>query len=579
MGTSEKEKGTSGNRKGFKVFSINTTVRNPKRNTEFLKYFQEFDGKLFTKELSERYFFNLIKYGVYRVTDIPEYVKNKMDNGEELTSSEVHSAIKNNPQATGLYGRVMTQLRAMKDQGFLAFNPIKRGLNQINITRLGKELIENKEDPTIVYTKAMLGMHANSPIRTQIFNKSRPFLNTLFVIKEVNQKWRDLGHEPKGLLKHEFATFVLSMKNCDYKTAANNIIEYRKQYRYEAKYEVLKNYLIANDILPIAEKSLLNDYPDDIFRKFEMTGLIKQRGQFNYIYYDFSSYNIEKVESILQTYKGYVFETFNNAIDYYNYLYNMEIPWLSSELIRKKIIESKIKILNISIDNTLTLKQQEEYLDRFFYTKTLENVIQNIDTKLINKELLILSGTVKEEESKYKDIPEPLRLEYLLALLIGKNYGLTGLISNIIYGEDGLPLHFAPASKCDIIYLNQNGSYIFEPTMQRGKNQQLNNETANIVRHMQNEMQQTKITYRVMMIAPYVHIDVANYFQYEADKKSVKIAPLSIDKIVGLVYESKSISELNNNFDTIVNFLINSNEQQYIDKINNYSVDKNAYNI
>ena len=289
--------GTSGNRKGFKVFSINTTVRNPKRNTEFLKYFQEFDGKDFTKELSEKYFFNLIKYGVYRVTDIPESVKNKMENGEELTPLEVHNAINDNPQATGLYGRVMTQLRAMKDQGFLMFKQLRRGLNQITITDLGKELIENKEDPTNVYTKAMLGMHANSPIRNKILNESRPFLNTLFVIKKVNQKWKDLGNEPKGILKHEFATFVLSMKDCDYENAASKIIEYRKKYRYEAKYDVLTNYLTENNILPIAENSLLNDYPDDIFRKFEMTGLIVQRGQFNYIYYDFSNYNIEKIES------------------------------------------------------------------------------------------------------------------------------------------------------------------------------------------------------------------------------------------------------------------------------------------
>ncbi len=570
--------GTSGNREGYKVFSINTTVRNPKRNTDFLKYFQEFDGQLFTRDLSEKYFFELIKHGVYRVTDIPESVKNKMYNGDELTSTEVHEAIKNNPQATGLYGRVMTQLRAMRDQGFLIFEQIKKGVNLIKITQLGRELIDNKEDPTDIYTKAMLGMHAFSPIRPKILNKSRPFLNTIFVINEVNQRWKELGHEPKGLLRHEFATFVLSMKDCDYKSAADNIINYRKQYRYEAKYEVLKNYLIANNILPISEHSLLIDYPDDTFRKFEMTGLIRQRGQFNYIYYDFSCYNMEKVESILQKYKDYRFETFDNPIGYYNYLHSMEIPWLASDLIRKKIIESKTKILNISIDKSLTLQQQEDYLDRIFYTKTLEKIIEKIDAKLINKELLILSGTLKSK-SIYEDIPEPLRLEYLFALLLGKQYGSTGLISNIIYSEDGYPLHFAPASKCDIIYLNNDGSYILEPTMQRGKNQQLNNETTNIVRHMKNEMEQTKLTYRVMMIAPYVHVDVAVFFQYQADKNSVKIAPLSIDRVIGLINESLSINELNQKFDTIVDFLINTPEQQYVDQINKYIVNKNLYQI
>lgn len=32
------------------------------------------------------------------------------------------------------------------------------------------------------------------------------------------------------------------------------------------------------------------------------------------------------------------------------------------------------------------------------------------------------------EKSKYEHISEPLRLEYLLTLLIGKKYGLKGLV-------------------------------------------------------------------------------------------------------------------------------------------------------
>ena len=36
--------GTAGNRKGFKVFSINTTIRNPQRNIDFLKAIANFEG-------------------------------------------------------------------------------------------------------------------------------------------------------------------------------------------------------------------------------------------------------------------------------------------------------------------------------------------------------------------------------------------------------------------------------------------------------------------------------------------------------------------------------------------------------
>ncbi len=218
-------------------------------------------------------------------------------------------------------------------------------------------------------------------------------------------------------------------------------------------------YLSAKGILPIAQNSLLKDYPDDVFRKFEMTGLIVKRGAFGNTYYDYSSYNIEKIESILTEYADYCFHQFGTQRDYYNYIDEISIPWQKSEIIRRKIVESKAKILGIKINPSYTLAQQEELLDRFFYNKTLENAVEKYDYKLINKELLILSGTIKEK-SKFDDISEPLRLEYLLALLIGKRYGTKGLVSNIIYNEDGAPLHFAPAGKCDIIFHHVDGSFI-----------------------------------------------------------------------------------------------------------------------
>lgn len=568
--------GTSGDRKGFKIFSFNTTVRNPKRNTDFLKAFEKYSGQEFTDELAEKYFFDIVKQGIYKFLNIPDSVKDKLSNGIELTPQETHNAIQDNPQATGLFGRVKTQLRSMKDLGFLIFNKSATKHDVITLSKLGQDLIDNEIDATAIYTKSLIGTQANSPIRVTMLNQSRPFLNTLFVIKGVNEKWKALGFEPKGILRHEFSVFVLSMKDCNYEKAINDIIEYRKKNKYKLVKTELKEYLKNNYILPLADNSIFLDYPDDVYRKFEMTGLIRKRGQFNYIYYDFSEYNIEKVELILEQYKDYRFNSFDNVDAYYDFLYNINIPWLKDETIREKIVESKANILNIAIDNKLTLSEKEKMLDRFFYSKTLEKVINGIDYKLINKELLILSGTIREK-SKYDEISEPLRLEYMLALLFGKRYGLSGLVSNIIYGEDGSPLHFAPASKCDMIYLHEDGPFILEPTMQRGRSQILNSETANIVRHMKNEMRATKLTYRVMMIAPYVHEDVAEFFQFKASKEKVKIAPINIDSIVGLVYNSDTIKCLCVNFDTIVDDLICNDGKIYIDKINGYQVNLKAY--
>ena len=193
------------------------------------------------------------------------------------------------------------------------------------------------------------------------------------------------------------------------------------------------------------------------------------------------------------------------------------------------------------------------------------------DYDLILNELLILSGSVKGE-SKFHDIPEPLRLEYLLALSIGKKYGLKGLISNIIYNEEGLPLHCAPSSKCDIIYHHIDGSYILEPTMQRGRNQQLNNETTNIVRHMQNEKTTHGVDYRVLMVAPYIHPDVVEFFRFKSINDKVNISTLSIEKTIGVISDRKNIKELNNNYDSIIFDLKTLDVQQFVDKINTFRI-------
>lgn len=569
--------GTSGDRNGYKIFSINTTIRNPKRNTDFLTYFKPYDGQVFTESVAHSYFFDLVMNGVYRLADIPLSVKNKIDNGEKLSDEEASRAIENNPQATGLYGRVMTQLRAMKDQGFLMFEPQKDGGNQISLTPLGHQLVDGRSDATVVYTKAMIGMHANSPVRKKLFNRSRPFLNTLFVINEVKKEWAALGYEAKGILRHEFAVFVLSMKDCNYHATAQEIIKYRKKFKYELNRPYLLNYLRKKRILPLADNSIFRDYPDEVFRKFEMTGLIVKRGMYAYTYYDFSTYNIEKIESILEEYKNYKFESFSTQKDYYDYLGSISIPWQKSEIVRRKIIESKAKILKITLDASQTLDEQEFLLDRVFYSHALDKAIGKYNIAFVNRELLILSGTVKEK-SKLDDISEPLRLEYLFALLFGMKYGSKGLVSNIIYNEDGSPLHFAPAGKCDIIYYNEDGSFILEPTMLRGRTQILNSETTNVARHVKAEMKETGLKFRAAMIAPLVHPDVASFFQFAIHKNGVQIAPINIDRAVGLFHDSSDVKALGANFDKIVEELTQLDDTSYSDKMNGYIVNQEVLN-
>lgn len=563
--------GTSGARKGNKIFSINTTIRNPKRNYEFLEVFQKYSGQTMDAIKLYLYFFDLVKRGVYIFKNIPQSVKDKLDLDIELTPTEVNQAIKNNPQATGLSGRVMTQLRALKDIGLLIFdeNKNKKLDKVIKISFFGSELLSNPENATNIYTKIMLGLEANNPCRPNLLNKSRPFLNTLFVIEYVNRIWSKLGYEPKGILFHEFSVFVLSMKDCDYIKAGKEIIEYRRIFKLEINKAYLENYLNNNNILPLEWNSIIKDYPDEVFRKFEMTGLLIKHGKFEYTYINFSNYNLSKIKSILASYDDFNFINFKEANEYYKFQQSIILPWETSDIIKKQIVKAKSSVLNITLDQSLTIEQQEDYLDRIFFNQALKKAINRYDEKVIIRELLILSGTEKGK-SAFEDISEPLRLEYLLALVLGKKYGINGLVSNIIYNEDGLPLHCAPSSKCDVVYHHKDGSFILEPTMQRGRTSQMNSETTNVVRHVKDEEKKTGLSYIVAMVAPYVHPDVVDYFQYKHERENVKIVTLNIDLISSLFERSDSIDALYDNLEEVLQKSEELDNKQYSDYVNNF---------
>lgn len=556
--------GTSGNRTGYKVFSINTTVRNPQRNLEFLKHFQNFSGLIFDDKIARLYFIELVKNGVYKFSNLSSNIKDKILNDEPLSDDEAGMLIAKNPQATGLRGRVMTQLRSLKDQGFLIFEKNRKNL-KISLTIFAYELLERKALITDIYSKLMLGLHSNNPTRISILNQSRVFLNTLFVIDNLKKEWSKLGNDAKGILKHEFKSFVLGMKDCDYQKCVQEILAYRKIYNLTENKAFLSTYLFEKQNLIRVSYNTLDDYADDVFRKFEMTGLIRTRGAFKNIYYDFSDFNLAKVESILRAYKNYHFKVFQTQEEYINFLYNIKLPWQDSKEVQIKVLKQKAKTLNLSLEmqDFRDLKNLEENINKEFKTQVIQKVANENDLETLIEELKILAD-LSNQKSKFEEIAEPLRLEYLLALILAKKYGFTNLSSNLIYSENGLPLSYAPAFKTDLEY----EEFLIEATMIKNKNQQLNSETTSIIRHMQENEQKKGIKLKTFLIAPYIHFDVALFFKFCAKEFDSQITALSIAKFIEILEHSADFNSFRQNYQNLVKKLLQEKTKDYIDSIN-----------
>ena len=550
----------------YKVFSFSTTIRNPQRNSVFLECLNKFNGLIFDSKNSRLYFEELVKNGIYKLSNIPSKINEKLINDDILSDLEFEELLKLNPQISSeekINFRIRTQLKALESQGFLIFSGDKNK-PIITMTNLAFELMSRKSYITDIYSKIMIGLHSHNPARKSTLNKARVFLNAIFVIDSLKKEWEKLGNEAKGILKYEFKSFVLGMKDCDYKKCVQDILEYRKNYGLKENEKYISDYLFNKLGLKKIKYDSLNDYADEVFRKFEMTGLLIARGKFKHIYYDFSNFNSKKIESLLNAYKNYDFKEFSNIEEYINFLDNIKLPWLDNNEVRKEVIKQKAKSLDIVLKDSdfENLNILEESLNQKFYNKALQSAILQSDIKELLEELRILAS-LSNAKSKY-DMPEPLRLEYLLALILGKKYGIAKLYSNLIYNENGIPLSYAPAGKIDLEY----NDFLFEATMIKNRNQQLNSETTSIARHMKESQDKRREYLRTILIAPYIHWDVALFFKFCAKEFESKIAPITIAKFIELIEKSPNFSDFQINFDKFVNRLLNEKTQNYIDSIN-----------
>ena len=97
----------------------------------------------------------------------------------------------------------------------------------------------------------------------------------------------------------------------------------------------------------------LNDYADEVFRKFEMSGLLIARGVAKYIYYDFSRFESAKVQALLEQYKdGYSCVNFATTQEYIAFLDSVNLPWIQNESVRKSVVAQKAKSLNVSVNTS-----------------------------------------------------------------------------------------------------------------------------------------------------------------------------------------------------------------------------------
>ena len=164
----------AGNRKGYKIYNFNTSIRVPDKNIEFLKIMRRYEGKYFTNELKYEIYKDAIQSGTLTPVRLSDDIKNKIKSGDILTEDELTKIIIENRPSNGIAGRVGDYVISLENQALIQRLGTNRGF-RIRVTELGKKLLEENISEQDVYTRAMIGLQYGGPTRNTAYNKAIPF--------------------------------------------------------------------------------------------------------------------------------------------------------------------------------------------------------------------------------------------------------------------------------------------------------------------------------------------------------------------------------------------------------------------
>ena len=563
---------TAGNRTGLKMYSFNTTVRMPDKNIEFLELFKKYEGTLFDDAQRTNYYIDAITSGIVKPMNISPEIREKIRTGIELSEIEIKEVLQNNRPRNGFGGRVGDFMSAMSSQGFLQ----KQG-RRYRLTNLGNELLNSPENETDIYIKAMINLQYGSIDRNTATNKAIPFLNMIFVMSELEKYHLKENIPYKGISDFELGTFVFTMKDCNYQKTVKDIVEYRNNYGGLCNYDFAMKYIHESiGILAISENTL-RDYTDEVIRKFKKTGLFIEEKQYRKSYYLFSPVEEEKIKLLLDNYKGYRWINYTDVDDYFNSIESYVLPWEADDSLYAQILRKKAEIVGLTeslekIDKKTRDEIESKYNDYIFKNSVLED----FEFDLIIHELELINGKDKGK-SILPDTENYVKLEWFTSLLLSKRYGKESVKSNLKFYDDGTPKCCAGGGEADIEFYSPEINYNIEVTTISNKNQQMNNETTSVLRHLDetNRAKGNKKT-TAIMVAPYIHYDTINIYQISANgiSKNTIAVPLTIDAFIKTVQECDNFEQFDEQINEYCELLKNMQVAEYEKMINEIKINE-----
>lgn len=473
--------------------SLEVAVRNPERYEGILKTFAKFEGTV----LDDKGVLN-----VYSQLYLDEVVSADALSDEILTKEFVSNWIVNNCShnnewgyPTGYQAAFTRYLKTLSEFGFIyaQYN------QELRLSPVAKALVNGKITLSEAFALQSMRFWRKSPYR-RVLNDFNFFEFIMDAMIELKKKGHRLSYNQLmvGLFSDDgnvkdFLSLLENNKVGDDADKAYALVK-RRYSQVDAEHAKAAKL-----------ESAFRDYGNTVFRVLQLTGFVT-------------------VE-----YTGVLMLTPNeNRMPLYKAL--KEKYFFVSESAKEDEEEyfEQLGSFDASLESLILSYREKVDHSTAEYNKKIPNIINSygLTADSIEQALVKVSNGDKKGKDTFWFIQDPVKFEFLLTLFVYTHYGDTFEYKpNFICDEAGIPYSHAPGNIGDIEIFNKDRYWLIEATLIRSKNQQINNETVNLFRHIDDAINGQKY---LTLVAPYIHEDTKLIFKVASIITMIKGNMLSL---------------------------------------------------
>lgn len=457
----------------YKQMSLEVAVRNPERYASLLKIFYEFNGILLDDEGILNIFSQLYIEGFLTAVNIDFSMMSKDDIKKYIKKNNTHNNEWGFP--SGYQAAFTRYLKTLSEFGF-----IYSQYNQtFKISPIGEAFALGFIQPSEAFAVQALRFWRKSPYR-RVLNDFNYFEFVLKVLEKLNNKNKRMSYIQ--FLVSLFSDsgdaddFVSELEKMSFGTDVDKAYEY-----------VVNKYSEIDELHGKAsiQSSAFRDYGNTVFRVLQLTGFI----------------NVE--------YDGIMLLSLNkNRYDFLKDLIALDRS--ISEEAKENEYRYFIEIGSYpkTIQNIIKKYKEKENYSTANYNSKIPNILSSygLDKQKLAEYLMDVSND-KKDTKQFWFIQAPIKFEFLLTLYLYTCYGDEYEYKpNFKCDDIGIPYSHAPGNIGDIEVFNNTFYWLLEATLIRNKTQQLNNETVNLVRHIDEKAKGSKF---LELVAPFIHDDTS----------------------------------------------------------------------